>query len=492
KAIKLARRVNQYGSQVKAKYPKQFGFFASLPLPDIKASLKEIDYLFKQLSPKPDGIVMMSNYYGLYLGDRDLEPIYDALNELNHPTTPCTQFNKLRFDIDKTAPSISQQQWQALNRPVAVRQFAAPTLDFPFETTRTFADLFYTSMPTKFPNLKWIMSHAGGEDSMKQTLSESFYFDLAGPWPVNYAIPALLRWVDYTRIVWGSDIVFTPMSSAAKYAAAFDKDVEEVFPDPRKANAIRATNARVSLNPKLICQAVRANPEPRLNPKQLTAFLAANSTGVGVLVCPGGGYSVMSISYEGFGPAEYLNTLGIDAWVLNYTTASIKTPPLYPTPMDEALAAVELIRKQSPGTKKLGVMGFSAGGHLAGTTLTTPKAKLDFGILSYPVITMEDDYTHENSRYNLLGNNPTRKQIESLSVQNRVSDKTPPTFLFHTSNDELVPVQNTYLYANAMAKHGRKVQVVVLPDGKHGIGLGVDDPVRDWRLELERFLKYSI
>ncbi|KAF5552552.1 2-amino-3-carboxymuconate-6-semialdehyde decarboxylase [Fusarium phyllophilum] len=271
KAIKLARRVNQYGSQVKAKYPKQFGFFASLPLPDINASLKEIDYLFKQLNPKPDGVVMMSNYYGLYLGDRDLEPIYDALNELNvtifeHPTTPCTQFNKLRFDIDKSAPSISQQQWQALNRPVAVRQFAAPTLDFPFETARTFADLFYTSMPTKFPNLKWIMSHAGGgliptldrivtysdlypglnltEDSMKQTLSESFYFNLAGPWPVNFAIPALLRWVDYTRIVWGSDTVFTPMSSAAKYAAAFDKDVEELFPDPRKANAIRATNAR--------------------------------------------------------------------------------------------------------------------------------------------------------------------------------------------------------------------------------------------------------
>ncbi|KAF4499611.1 2-amino-3-carboxymuconate-6-semialdehyde decarboxylase [Fusarium agapanthi] len=217
--------------------------------------LKEIDYLFKQLNPKPDGIVMMSNYYGLYLGDRDLEPIYDALNELNvtifeHLTTPCTQFNKMRFDIDKTAPSISQQQWQALNSPVAVRQFAAPTLDFPFETARTFADLFYTSMPTKFPNLKWIMSHAGGgliptldrivtysalypglnltEDSMKQTLSKSFYFDLP----------------DLGLIVWGSDTVFTPMSSAAKYAAAFDKDVEEGFPDRRKANAIRATNAR--------------------------------------------------------------------------------------------------------------------------------------------------------------------------------------------------------------------------------------------------------
>ncbi|KAF4998622.1 hypothetical protein FGRMN_2948 [Fusarium graminum] len=271
KAIDLARKVNKYGSEVKAKYPEKFGFFASLPLPDVEASLKEIDYLFNELEPRPDGIVMMSNYYGLYLGDRDLEPVYEALNELNitifeHPTTPCTQFNSLRFDIDKTAPTISNQQWQALNRPVAVRQFAAPTLDFPFETARTFADLFYTSMPTKFPNIKWIMSHAGGgliptldrivtysslypglnltEASMKETLAKNFYFDLAGPWPVNFAIPTLLRWVDYTKIVWGSDTVFTPMKSAAKLAAAFDKDVSEVFPDAQKANAVRATNAR--------------------------------------------------------------------------------------------------------------------------------------------------------------------------------------------------------------------------------------------------------
>jgi predicted TIM-barrel fold metal-dependent hydrolase len=271
KAIKLARKVNKYGSEVKAKYPDKFGFFASLPLPDVKASLKEIDYLFTKLNPRPDGIVMMSNYYGLYLGDRDLEPVYEALNELNvtifeHPTTPCTQFNELRFDIDKNAPAISQQQWQALNRPVAVRQFAAPTLDFPFDTARTFADLFYTRMPTKFPNLKWIMSHAGGgliptldrivtysslypglnltEASMKETLAKNFYFDLAGPWPVNFAIPALLRWVDYTKIVWGSDTVFTPMASAAKLATAFDKDVSEVLKDPRQANAVRATNAR--------------------------------------------------------------------------------------------------------------------------------------------------------------------------------------------------------------------------------------------------------
>lgn len=275
KAISLAREVNKYGSEVKAKYPKEFGFFASLPLPDIQASLKEIEFSFGELDPKPDGVVMMSNYYGLYLGDRDLEPIYEALNELNvtifeHPTTPCTQSNGMRFDIDKDAPAISQQQWQALNRPLAVRQFAAPTLDFPFETARTFADLFYTSMPTKFPNLKWIMSHAGGgliptldriitysalypglnltEDSMKKTLASNFYFDLAGPWPVNFAIPSLLRWVDYTKIVWGSDTVFTPMETAAKYATAFDEEVDKVFNDPVKANAVRSTNARRLFN----------------------------------------------------------------------------------------------------------------------------------------------------------------------------------------------------------------------------------------------------
>ncbi|KAM0354884.1 hypothetical protein ACHAPU_000721 [Fusarium lateritium] len=201
---------------------------------------------------------------------------------------------------------------------------------------------------------------------------------------------------------------------------------------------------------------------------------------------------MLASGHEGIEPAKYLNTLGIDAWVLEYTTALNKTPPLYPKPQQEALAAVDRIRKESPSTKKLGIMGFSAGGHLAATTLTTPKAKLDFGILGYPVITLEDDYTHENSRYNLLGDKPSAKQIKELSAQNRVTDKTPPTFLFHTSNDDLVPVQNTYLFAEAMAAHGRLAQVMVLPDGTHGIGLATNDPMRNWTPELARFLKYSV
>lgn len=270
KAIKLTRQVNEYASKLKAEYPDKLGFFASLPLPDVQASLEEIKHCFTKLDPKPDGVVLMSNFYGMYFGDPDLDPIYEALNALNatifeHPTTPCTEHNALKFHINGSAPAIPQDEWRALNRPVSTRQFAAPTLDFPFDTARTFADLFYSEVPKRFSSLRWIIPHAGGgliptldrivtysslypdfnltESYMKETLARSFYFDLAGPWPVTSAIPPLLRWVNYGKIVWGTDIPFTPLASAATGAAAFDKAIEEVFDDPEKVQAVRRGNA---------------------------------------------------------------------------------------------------------------------------------------------------------------------------------------------------------------------------------------------------------
>ncbi|KAF5656558.1 endo-1,4-beta-xylanase B [Fusarium heterosporum] len=229
-----------------------------------------------------------------------------------------------------------------------------------------------------------------------------------------------------------------------------------------------------------------------LDPRQLTYFPSANSTGTGVLVCPGGGYSHVAIAKEGYVPAQYLNGLGIDAWVLDYTTTANATAPIYPSPQMEALAALDYIRRQKPGIEKLGIWGFSAGGHLAATTLVNSEAKIDFGILAYPVITLEEDYTHIGSRNSLIGANATDELQRKLSAQNLVSKTTPPTFLFHTSNDPAVPVQNTYMFAEAMAAHGRLTQVLILPDGKHGLGLAVDDPVRSWTPELTRFLNYSI
>ncbi|KAF6814468.1 endo-beta-xylanase b [Colletotrichum sojae] len=231
----------------------------------------------------------------------------------------------------------------------------------------------------------------------------------------------------------------------------------------------------------------------RLNSAQITYFPAANSTGTGVLVCPGGGYARVSIAKEGYAPAEFLNGLGIDAWVLDYTTASNATAPIYPTPQDEALDALSYIRSQNrAAVSKLGIWGFSAGGHLSAVTLTNPAARLDFGILAYPVITLEGNYTHAGSRDNLVGAGADAETLSALSAQNRVSDATPPTFLFHTFNDRSVPVENTLMFAEAMAKHKRPTQVLILPDGSHGLGLALDDPKRSWTPELARFLKYSI
>ncbi|KAK2046774.1 endo-1,4-beta-xylanase B [Colletotrichum somersetense] len=229
----------------------------------------------------------------------------------------------------------------------------------------------------------------------------------------------------------------------------------------------------------------------RLDTAQITYFPAANSTGTGVLVCPGGGYAIVAIDKEGYAPATFLNNLGIDAWVLDYTTASNATPPIYPKPQDEALDALSYIRAQNR-TTKLGIWGFSAGGHLSAVTLTDPDARLDFGILAYPVITLEGNYTHAGSRDNLIGANASPELEHELSAQNRVSATTPPTFLFHTADDNVVPVENTLLFAEAMAAYSRPAQVLILPDGPHGLGLALDDPQRSWTSELVRFLKYSI
>ncbi|KAK7225089.1 hypothetical protein V2G26_013092 [Clonostachys chloroleuca] len=279
KAIKLARQVNEYGSKLKAKYPDQFGFFASLPLPDVKASLEEIKYCFNKLNPKPDGIVVMSNYYGLYLGDPELDPVYEALNKLGvtifeHPTTPCTVHNHKQYTIDdKKDPKITQKEWQALNRPIADRMVTAPLLDFPFDTARTVADLFLSGVPARFSNIRWIIPHAGGgliptldrlllypilypggatltADTLKEALSTQFYFDLAGPWPVNYSIPPLLRWVNYTNILSGSDVPFTSWAAGAAGITQFESVIGQVFDDQAKVQAIRSENALGLLSKK--------------------------------------------------------------------------------------------------------------------------------------------------------------------------------------------------------------------------------------------------
>lgn len=224
----------------------------------------------------------------------------------------------------------------------------------------------------------------------------------------------------------------------------------------------------------------------------LQFFAAPNPNKTGVLIAPGGGYSNISYEKEGSLPAKWLNERGFDAWVLSYTCADGDTPsPIYPAPQNEALDAVKKIRAEGR-VSKLGIWGWSAGGHLAAVTATTPETEFDFVVLSYPVISMEYPITHPGSRQNLLGDDAPPELVRDMSAQNRVSEATPPTFIFHTSNDGAVPVQNALLFATALAQHQRPFKLFVLPDGPHGIGLAIDDPKLTWTAELDRWLQEFI
>ncbi|KAI1484364.1 Alpha/Beta hydrolase protein [Biscogniauxia mediterranea] len=226
---------------------------------------------------------------------------------------------------------------------------------------------------------------------------------------------------------------------------------------------------------------------------KLHFFPAPNPNQTGVLVVPGGGYEFVSMEKEGTEPAAWLNERGYDAWVLEYTTAGARDtpPPIYPKPMEEAREAIRQIRAQKR-VSKLGIWGWSAGGHLSAVCLTDPDPALalDFGILAYPVISMEPGTTHAGSLANLLGGDADDERRRLLlSAETRVSDRTPPAFLFHTADDALVPVQNSLLFAAQMARRGRPFEILVLPSGPHGVGLALEDPKTSWTAELERWLR---
>jgi len=220
----------------------------------------------------------------------------------------------------------------------------------------------------------------------------------------------------------------------------------------------------------------------------LQFFPAQSPNKTGVLVVPGGGYGFLALDHEGEQVARWLNERGFDAWVLSYTIASDDVPaPIYPRPQHEALRAIEDIRALNR-VEKLGIFGFSAGGHLSAITLTDAEASLDFGILAYPVISMEEGATHSGSKFNLLGPSPSDALENAMSAHTRVTFETPLVFLFHTANDDAVPVQNSLLFASAMAEYGLPFELLILPEGAHGVGLALEHPTASWTHELEYWL----
>ncbi|HEY3761900.1 MAG TPA: alpha/beta hydrolase [Verrucomicrobiae bacterium] len=225
----------------------------------------------------------------------------------------------------------------------------------------------------------------------------------------------------------------------------------------------------------------------------LTPYLVdgTNATGAAMVICPGGGYQHLA-PHEGNDYALWLNQHGVTCFVLKYRLGS--SGYHYPAEFQDDSRALRWVRAHAADYKidphHIGIMGSSAGGHMASMLVThfdagDPKSsdpieqqssRPDLGILCYPVITMEDPFAHKGSREFLLGKNPSFKDVRFLSSELQVKTNTPPCFMWTTFEDKTVPMENTMMFADALRKHNVPFSLHIYVKGHHGLGLGDKPP----------------
>ena len=231
---------------------------------------------------------------------------------------------------------------------------------------------------------------------------------------------------------------------------------------------------------------------------------AVPSTGAAVVICPGGGYRALAMDHEGQQVARWFNSFGVAAFVLKY-----RLGPRYrhPAPLEDVQRAIRRVRSGAGefgvSPDRIGVMGFSAGGHLASTAAThfdsgdpnasepinRASARPDFAILGYPVITFTENFMHQGSRDSLLGPDPDPKLVESLSNEKQVTPRTPPTFLFHTNEDRGVPPENSVCFYLALRKAGVPAEMHIYEHGPHGVGMAPTDlALSSWPARLAQWM----
>lgn len=234
---------------------------------------------------------------------------------------------------------------------------------------------------------------------------------------------------------------------------------------------------------------------------------ADRATGAAVVICPGGGYSNLAMDHEGRQIALWFNSFGVSAFVLRYRLGMRYH---HPAPLQDVRRAIRHVRGEAArwGVRpdRIGVMGFSAGGHLASTAAThfekgDPAAadpldrissRPDFAILVYPVISLATEYAHAGSRRHLLGEDPDPALVEALSTERRVTSETPPTFLIHSDDDAAVPPENSVLFYLALRRAGVPAEMHIFRGGGHGYGLAPLDAVlsawpslcRNWLVKM--------
>lgn len=236
-----------------------------------------------------------------------------------------------------------------------------------------------------------------------------------------------------------------------------------------------------------------------INPT-IEVYLPAKTyaTGQAVIICPGGGYRILAYTHEGTDVAKMLNGHGIAGIVLKYRlpeNESNKAP--HQSPLMDAQQAIRLVRqhagKWNIDPEQVGILGFSAGGHLAATAAThhDPETRPDFAALIYPVISMQDGLTHKGSKHNLLGAEPSEELVAYYSNELQVNSETSPTFLVHSSDDQAVAVGNSLAMYDVLQQANVPVQMHLYPYGGHGYGLAVGKPLLEsWPTRLIEWLQW--
>lgn len=241
----------------------------------------------------------------------------------------------------------------------------------------------------------------------------------------------------------------------------------------------------------------------------LTVFRpnAAQNSHTAVVICPGGGYGILAINKEGTDIAKTMASWGITAVVLKYRLPSDKIMKDKSIgPLQDAERAIQIVREHAKDweilSDKVGIMGFSAGGHLAATASThltdavidNPNQlslRPDFSILAYPVISMQDGLTHMGSRNNLLGKSPDTATINGFSNELQVTENTPPTFLVQASDDRGVSPLNSLRYYEALLAHHIPVEMHLYQNGGHGFGAHNETTTDDWMIRLKHWLQHN-
>jgi acetyl esterase/lipase len=240
----------------------------------------------------------------------------------------------------------------------------------------------------------------------------------------------------------------------------------------------------------------------------LSVFLPEKSNGAAVVICPGGGYSNLYVFGEGVKVAKWFNSLGITAFILKYRLPSddiMQDKTI--GPLQDAQESIRFVRRNAAkwgiNSQKVGVIGFSAGGHLASTLSThynddvykkkdSISARPDFSILIYPVISMEEKITHQGSKNKLLGLAPSAELIEKYSNEKQINAQTPPTFMIHAIDDKSVPVENSIQYFLALKKFNVPSEIHLYQNGKHGFGLGREGTSsKNWTKQCEEWLRIN-